>query len=58
MKQKRYIIVKPVKGGYSYYDINDRWDEERPNFTVVSVHRSLPKATSITQKLCDELNGK
>jgi hypothetical protein len=52
---KRYFITKPVKGGYSYYDIRDR-NGKYPNFSIASFSIRFPHVRRIIKNLCEELN--
>jgi len=49
----RYVVAKPVPGGFEYWEISDTLK----NIPVVTLHKSVPRAAEEIHRLLDILNA-
>ncbi len=54
----RYIVTKPVEGGYAFWNVADTQSEIMPNFAVATFSVHMPNAGREAYDLCEKLNRK
>lgn len=54
----RYIVTKPVPGGYAFYDVVDTESTRMPNMSVQSFPKRDPDAARKAEELRKSLCGR
>ncbi len=55
--KKRYKLIRPVPGGYAYWDVIDLQSPIMPNFAVASLSKHGPNARRNAVLLMHRLNA-
>jgi len=54
---KRYLVTKPVEGGFAYYRVADTQSDIQADFGVATFYKDMPNAQAEANALAERLNG-